>query len=216
MRVLVACECSGVVRDAFIDKGVHAVSCDILPSDSDYGEHYTGDVMDILYDGWDMLIGFPPCTYLTVSGVGRLIPGGKLNLARYFKGVDAAKFFMSLYKSGIPRICLENPVPNSMFNLPPYSQIIHPYYFGEPFSKRTCLWLENLPFLRPTCTLRYFSVCEKSEWFNTGVGFKRQKKRSRTFSGVGWAMASQWSNPDKLPELSFQTELFKYGVLDNV
>ena len=173
MKVLVACEYSGVVRDAFLDCGCHAVSCDILPSESDRGEHYKGDVRDILNDGWDMLVAFPPCTYLTVSGVGRLFPGGRLNLSRWFKGVQAAEFFLALYYSGIPRICLENPVPRGAFNLPPYSQIVQPYYFGEPFSKRTCLWLQNLPRLRPTCVLRNYTVCESSRWFNTGSGFDR-------------------------------------------
>lgn len=215
MRVLVACECSGVVRDAFIDKGVHAVSCDILPSDSDYGEHYTGDVMDILYDGWDMLIGFPPCTYLTAAGAVRMYPGGELNLSRYFKGLDAAKFFMSLYKSGIPRICLENPRPMRIFNLPPHTQEIQPYSFGHPFGKRTYLWLDNLPRLKSTDLVRFYEGCRTASWFNKG-GKVRQKNRSRTFPGVACAMASQWSNPDKLPKLSFQTELFKYGVLENV
>lgn len=206
MRVLVACEYSGVVRDAFLDVGCHAVSCDLLPSESDRGEHYKGDVLDILDNGWDMLIGFPPCTYLTAAGAVRMYPGGKLNFSRYLKGVEAADFFRSLLSCGIGRVCLENPRPMKIFNLPPCSQEIHPYYFGEPFSKRTYLWLQNLPRLRSTCKVRVYESCKTSSWFNKG-GKERQKKRARTFSGVAAAMADQWSNPDKLPPVTIQASL---------
>ena len=207
MKVLVACEYSGVVRDAFLDCGCQAVSCDLLPSESDRGEHYKGDVRDILNDGWDMLIAFPPCTYLTAAGAVRMYPGGKLNFSRYLKGLEAADFFrLMLSGSDISRVCVENPRPMRIFNLPPCSQVVQPFEFGEPYSKRTYLWLQNLPRLKPTCRVRGVESCRVADWFNKG-GKDRQKKRSKTFAGIAAAMASQWSDVSRLPPVTRQTFL---------
>lgn len=193
LSVLVACEFSGVVRDAFIRAGCKAVSCDLLPSESDLGEHYQGDVLDILNDGWDLLIAHPPCTYLSNAGARHLYSGHRLNLRRYNKGLQAKEFFMLLYNADIPFICLENPLPSKIYELPPFTQIVQPYYYGHPYSKKTLLWLKNLPCLQPTCWLTAYETTRKAAWFNSGSGAARARARARTFSGVAVAMAQQWS-----------------------
>lgn len=195
MRVLVACEYSGTVRDAFLRHGHYAISCDILPSESDYGAHYRGDVRDIIGDGWDLMIAHPPCTYLSVAGNRWLSVPGRQQLRD-----DALEFFKELYYASIPRICIENPVgyANTHFRKP--DQIIHPYYFGDPQMKRTCLWLKNLPLLVPTNMLpkpEPLYVTEGSghrRYFTDGLcsGKDRQKLRSKTFEGIAEAMAAQW------------------------
>lgn len=190
-RVLVACEFSGVVRDAFLGVGCKAVSCDLLPSESDIGEHYQGDVLDIIDHGWDLLIGHPPCTYLSNAGAKHLYRGHELNIERYRKGMEGREFFLKLYNSDIPHICLENPLPSKIFNLPNYTQIVQPYFFGHPYSKKTLLWLKDLPCLVPTCWLSSYESTCSSAWFNKG-GKDRQANRARTFPGIAAAMANQW------------------------
>ena len=142
MRVLVACEYSGIVREAFKARGWDAWSCDILPTEI-FGNHYQGDVFDIIDDGWNLMIAFPPCTYLTYSGMRNWYDDG-----RAMKRIKAAEFFMSLYDYSIPYIAVENPqgIMNKIFRQP--DQVVHPYYFGDPEMKRTCLWLKNLPALK--------------------------------------------------------------------
>ena len=191
MRVLIACEYSGRVRDAFIRAGHNAMSCDLLPTEAP-GPHYQGSVLDIINDGWDLMIAHPPCTYLSNAGARWLYAGGKLNQQRYETGLEAKEFFLALMNAEIPMIAIENPVPSKVFNLPRYTQAIQPYEFGHPFKKKTCLWLKNLPKLNPT------SIVETREstkipgnWFNKG-GKERQKERARTFSGIAEAMANQW------------------------
>lgn len=191
MRVLVACEYSGRVRDAFIARGHDAMSCDLLPTESP-GPHYQGDVFDIIGDRWDMMIAHPPCTYLSNAGARHLFPKGILNQDRYGKGLEAKAFFVALLGSNIPKIAIENPTPSTIYNLPPCSQAIQPWMFGHPFTKRTCLWLKNLTPLIPT------AIVEKREpttiagnWFNK-TGGERWKQRSRTFQGIADAMAAQW------------------------
>lgn len=193
MRVLVACEYSGVVRDAFIRGGHEAMSCDIIPTDAP-GPHYQGSVLDVLDQGWDLLIAHPPCTYISNAGAKHLYPKKTLNKDRYLKGMEAVEFFMKLYNANIPKIAVENPIPSKVFGLPQYSQTIQPYEYGHPFQKRTCLWLKNLPNLKPT------NIVEKPEstkiagnWFNAG-GKERQKNRAKTFQGIADAMADQWGN----------------------
>lgn len=139
MKVLVACEYSGTVRDAFLAKGHNAISCDILPTESD-GPHYQGDVLDILKDGWDLMIAHPPCTYLSVSGMHWTTRG----LRDPQLTEDALEFVKTLMFSNIPKVCIENPVSiiNSRIRKP--DQIIHPWMFGDNASKQTCLWLKNL------------------------------------------------------------------------
>jgi len=191
MRVLVACEFSGTVRDAFTKIGHDAWSCDLLPTESK-GNHYQGDVLDILDQGWDLMIAHPPCTFLCVPGAHYLNkqPG------RYEKMIAAREFFMILKNSNIAKICIENPLPNKKAMLPKYDQIIQPWQFGEEFSKRTCLWLKNLSPLKYTKVMenkgdRYIrkdGTTSNSKWYAKA----NQKERSKTFQGIADAMAEQW------------------------
>lgn len=186
VKVLVACEFSGVVRDVFRAKGHEAWSCDLLPSDSPY--HIQGDVIPVISTGWDMMIAFPPCTHLAVSG------------ARWFKDkeeeqVKAITFFLRLATAPIERICIENPVGvMSRYHRKP-DQIIQPWQFGHPESKKTCLWLKNLPKLVPTDVLPPRKVWENqtpSGQNKLGPSEDRWKLRSITYKGIAQAMADQW------------------------
>ena len=148
MKVLVACEFSGTVRDAFVARGHDAWSCDLLPTERP-GQHIQGDVLNILDDGWDLLIAHPPCTYLCRNR-GRLNKEqGKIRELE-----DGADFFLSFLNANIPRICVENPVMNALayelIDNYKWTQSIQPYQFGHDHSKKTCLWLKNLPKLIPT------------------------------------------------------------------
>lgn len=180
MRVLVACEFSGVVRDAFIHIGHDAVSCDLLPTESD-GPHYRGDVMDILGDGWDLMVAHPPCTHLASSG------------ARWFKGKGAEQaaaldFVRALMAAPIPRIAIENPIGVISTRVRKPDQIIQPWQFGHGETKATCLWLKNLPLLVPTQV-----VSGRDDRIHRLPQTKdRWKLRSLTYSGIAAAMAGQW------------------------
>lgn len=193
LKVLVACEYSGRVRDAFTKRGHFAMSCDLLPSDT-LGFHWQGSVLDVLDMGWDLMIAHPPCTYLSNAGARWLYAGKVLNTARFEQGLEAKDFFLTLLNADIPRIAIENPIPSSVFDLPKYSQTIQPYEFGHPFKKKTCLWLKNLPPLKAT---NIVDVRESTKvpgnWFNKG-GKDRQKERARTFEGIADAMAVQWGS----------------------
>lgn len=197
MRVLVACEYSGTVRDAFIRTGHEAMSCDLLPTDVP-GPHYEGDVRDVLDDGWDLMIAHPPCTYLAVSGIhwnGR-IPG------RAEKTEEGLAFVRLLLDAPIPRIALENPVSIISSRVRKPDQIIQPYQFGHDASKTTCLWLKGLPPLTPTRYVEPRIVDGKRRWSNQtdsgqnrlGPSAGRWKIRSETYQGIAEAMADQWSN----------------------
>lgn len=191
MKVLIACEYSGVVRDAFKKLGHQAMSCDIIPTDAE-GWHYQGSVMDVLQDGWDLMIAHPPCTYISNAGARHLYPKSVLNKDRYHKGMEAVEFFMALYNAPIKMIAIENPTPSRIFGLPPSSQSIQPYEYGHPFQKRTNLWLKNLPLLTPTNIVEHReSTKVVGNWFNAG-GKDRQKNRAKTFQGIADAMATQW------------------------
>ena len=191
MRVLVACEYSGRVRDAFIKRGHDAMSCDLLPTEQP-GPHYQGDVRDILSERWGLLIAHPPCTYLSNAGAKHLFRGHELNEARYQEGLKAKAFFMLFIESDCERVCIENPIPSKIYEMPPYAQIVQPYYFGEPVQKKTCLWLKGLPALKPSCIVEPLSNChDAGTWFMKG-GKDRQKNRARTFQGIADAMAEQW------------------------
>lgn len=202
MRVLVACEYSGAVRDEFIKLGHYAMSCDLLPTDVP-GPHYEGDVFDIINDGWDLMIAFPPCTHLALSG------------SQYFeqkrkdgRQQEALEFVKSLMLSPIDKIAIENPMGVIPTYIKPYDQVIQPYEFGDPFQKSTCLWLKNLPKLTPT---NIVSKGEFKEWIDKKTGKKKRqaiwqydalvskedtwKLRSKTFPGIAKAMADQWSKP---------------------
>lgn len=199
MRVLVACEFSGRVRDAFIAMGHNAISCDLLPTESP-GPHYQGDVFDIIDDNWDMMIAHPPCTYLSNAGACRLYPQkGKLNTERYQKGLKAKEFFIKLFSVNIPKICIENPVSSKVFDMPTCDQEIQPYEFGHPFSKKTRLWLKNLPKLKPTKMVEIESpFCPSGTGrkiknkYGTAMRGDDAKNRSITFQGIANAMAEQW------------------------
>jgi len=195
MRVLVACEYSGRVRDAFIGKGHDAISCDILPTDVS-GPHYEGDVRDVLNDGWDLMIAHPPCTYLSVSGMHwtkRGLRDPKLT-------EDALDFVKLLLNAPIKMIAIENPISIISSRIRKPDQIIQPYEYGHDASKKTCLWLKNLPFLRPTEMIEPQVINGKNIWGNQtasgqnklGPSKDRWKIRSETFLGIANAMAQQW------------------------
>jgi hypothetical protein len=177
MKILVACEFSGIVRDAFRKRGHDAWSCDILPTEADPAYHIQGDVLEILDDGWDMMIAHPPCTYLSNAGAVFLYPKGCLNHNRLAKGMEAKLLFMKLWNADISKIAIENPVPSTVYELPQYSQTIQPYQFGHQLQKKTCLWLKNLPLLVPTNIVENAQSTKiAGNWFNKG-GKDRQKKQ---------------------------------------
>lgn len=194
MRVLVACEYSGTVRDAFIRQGHDAMSCDLLPTDKP-GPHYQGDVFDIINDGWDLMIAHPPCTDLAVSGARYFAE--KIADGRQQKAID---FFMSLVNANIPKIAVENPVCIMSTKYRKPDQIVQPWMFGHDASKKTCLWLKNLEPLQPTNIADARIVDGKKRWSNqTDSGQNklapsedRWKIRSTTFQGIADAMAQQW------------------------
>ena len=194
MRVLVACEFSGTVRDAFTAKGHYAMSCDLLPTESE-GPHYQGDVMDVLNDGWDLMIAHPPCTYLSNAGARWLYPKGILNEERYQKGLEAKAFFMALYNAPIQKICVENPGPSKIYELPKPSQKVQPYQFGHPYSKGTYFWLRNLEPLSHTEILteyEYWCGSNTSNNPDKPCVAKNWKDRSKFWTGIAQAMADQW------------------------
>jgi hypothetical protein len=195
MKVLVACEYSGAVRDAFIAAGHDAISCDLLPTDVP-GPHYQGDVFDIINDGFDLMIAHPPCTHLCVSGLHWN------NRGRGWHGTeDALEFFRRLLNADIPRIAIENPIGIASTRIRPADQTIQPWQFGHPESKATQLWLKGLPLLKPTNILK---KPESGRWENqTASGQNklapsadRWKIRSATYQGIAQAMASQWGAVD--------------------
>jgi len=198
MRVLIACEYSGTVRDAFIKQGHDAMSCDLLPTDSP-GPHYQGSVFDIIDQGWDLMIAHPPCTYLSRAGARWTYKGGVLNDDRYRKGIMAKEFFDKMMNAKCPMIAVENPTPMKLFNLPTHSQVVQPYQFGHPISKRTLLWLKNLAALKPTNILLEYRPYlpsntggkKKGQKYSIGVS-KNWKESAKTFQGIADAMANQW------------------------
>jgi len=193
MRVLVACEESQAVCLAFRERGHEAYSADILPCSGGHPEwHIQGDVLEVLNKGWDMMIGHPPCNFLSNAGAVHLYPGGIFNQERFEKGLSAKAFFLALLNAPISRICIENPIPSTAYQIPPYNQVIQPFHFGHPFTKKTCLWLKNLPPLMSTIiTAKRESTKIPGNWFNAG-GKDRQKNRAKTFPGIARAMAEQW------------------------
>lgn len=193
-RILVACEESQAVTIEFRKLGHEAYSCDIEPCSGGHPEwHLQQDVISLLEQHWDLLIAFPPCTYLSNAGAVHLYPKGVLNQSRYEKGLDAKKFFMSLLNANIGMIAVENPLPSKIYELPKPSQVIQPYQFGHPTTKRTQLWLKNLPLLQPTNIVQPTTNTKVAgNWFNAG-GNDRQKNRSKTFPGIAKAMAEQWA-----------------------
>lgn len=199
MRVLVACEYSGTVRDAFLALGHDAMSCDLLPTDAP-GPHHQGDVRDVLHEGWDLMIAHPPCTHLAVSG------------AKWFdkkkaQQEEALDFVRLLLHAPIPRIALENPVSIISSRIRKPDQIIQPYEHGHEATKTTCLWLKGLPPLLPSNIVgkgaRHVTKSGKSlpEWYNLPPSADRWKLRSATFPGIAKAMAEQWGKGHMQPDL---------------
>lgn len=207
MRVLVACERNGKVRDAFIRAGHDAISCDLQETTSS-GPHYCGDIRDILSQHWDLIIAFPTCTYLTNSGVCHLVN----NPERWKNLYHGADFFKLFLNHPCKRIAIENPIPHGYaLNLigRRYSQIIHPWQYGHPEQKATCLWLKNLPPLRETNNVKAemmkLSHKERNRIHYTSPGPDRMNIRSETFQGIADAMADQWGG--ELAE--YQLEMFE-------
>ena len=217
MKVLIACEESQRVCTAFREKGHEAYSCDIQECSGGHPEwHIQFDCLPLLngncsfltQDGayhlikgkWDLIIAHPPCTYLSNAGARHLYKGGKLNIERYNKGLQGKDFFMRLYNADCERICVENPIPSKVYELPKYTQIIQPYEHGHPYTKRTCLWLKGLETLQPTNIVEPIgtfcpsgSYSRKHNDKHRGVFTKdRAKNRSKTFEGIAKAMAEQW------------------------
>lgn len=193
MRVLVACEESQRVCSEFRRLGHEAYSCDVQPCSGGHPEwHLQQDVISLLNQKWDLIIAHPPCTYLSNAGARHLYPKGVLNEERLKKGLEAKEFFMQIYNADCPKIAIENPTPSKIFGLPKYNQVIQPYQFGHPYTKRTCLWLKGLEPLTPTDIVEVESSTKVAgNWFNKG-GKERQKNRSKTFEGIAKAMAEQW------------------------
>lgn len=208
MKVLIACEFSGVVREAFKSKGHDAWSCDILPTEIE-GQHYQGDIFDILDQDWDLMIAHPPCTYLTVTANKWLKDqpvrksGALVGVERRKAKEEASNFFMKLANTNIPKIVIENPVGcmSSQWRKP--DQIIQPMDFGHPEPKKTCLWIKGLPLLKathkgiePEYTLTK-SGKKMATWYYFAENIKgsnRSKVRSKTFQGIADAMAAQWGH----------------------
>ena len=220
MKILVACEESQAVTIELRKLGHEAFSCDIIECSGGHPEwHIMQDVLPLLngrcifktmdgiehsIDGkWDMIIAHPPCTYLTNAGARWLWAGGKLNEERYKKGMEARKFFMRFIEADCPRIAVENPIPSAVYELPTYTQIIQPYEYGHPNTKKTCLWLKGLPPLQPTEIVkpekaRRFQQ-KNGKWryscweMDQRGGKERARERSKTFPGIAKAMAEQWA-----------------------
>ena len=217
MKVLVACEESQAVCKAFRERGHEAYSADIQDPSGGHSEwHILGDVIPLIngnchfqtmdgkdhqIDGsWDLLIAFPPCTYMTNAGAVRMRVNGEIVKERYEKAMKAKEFFMTFYNAKCPRIAIENPTPMKIVGLPPYTQAIQPYQFGHPYSKRTCLWLKGLSKLKPTRIIENHQPYVNGGCKDSHGNYRRfqerkerdPKIRSKTFPGIAEAMAEQW------------------------
>ena len=192
MKVLIACEYSGRVRDAFIAQGHDAISCDLLPTER-VGPHYQGNVFDIINDGFDLMVAHPPCTDLAVSGAAWFAK--KRADGSQQKSIE---FFMALANANIPKICIENPIGimSTLWRKP--SQIIQPWMFGHPESKATCLWLKGIPLLIPTKNVKpEMELLPRNKQMRMHYlppSPNRWKLRSETYQGIADAMAERWSN----------------------
>lgn len=202
MKILVACEESQAVCKAFRERGHEAYSCDIQECSGGHPEwHIQGDVLPLLGMKWDMIIAFPPCTYLTNASSVRLRVKGEIVKERMEKAIEAKKFFMQFLEADCPKICVENPTPGRIHQLPQYTQAVQPWMFGHPYTKRTCLWLKGLPPLEATDIITegitpYVNGGCKDAHGNyrrfQGRNERDPKTRSKTFPGIAAAMAEQW------------------------
>lgn len=203
LKVLVACEESQAVTIEFRNLGIEAYSCDVVPCSGGHPEwHLQQDVTPLLDEHWDLIIAHPPCTYLSAASAVRMYPkAGEIDSVRFEKAMQARDFFMLFYNSKCDRVAIENPRPLKVVNLPNKTQVIQPYEYGDPFSKRTYLWLKGLPNLVPTNI-----VSEYQPFINGGGGnlskpnyvgktfANNAKSRSKTFPGIAKAMAEQWGS----------------------
>ena len=193
MRILVACEYSGTVRDAFSKRGHFAMSCDLLPSDQLDGHHYTGDVFDVLGHDWDLMIAHPPCTDIAVSGAAWFKE--KIADGRQQAALD---FVSKLMSCGIPRIAVENPISVISSKIRKPDQIVQPWMFGHMEQKATCLWLTNLPKLLPTNNVKdemmKLPKNQRERLHYLPPSPTRWKERSKTYQGIADAMADQWGS----------------------
>lgn len=193
MRVLIACAYTGIERDEFAKLGHDAWSCDLVDSETS-GNHYVGDVLEILDEGWDLMVAHPPCEHL--SKVGAKYWPAKIADGSQWRAIE---FVVKLWQAPIPRICIENPIGALSTRWRPYDQIVEPFHFGDPYQKRTCLWLKGLPPLRHTEV-----VAPVDRWVGGGTrrkdgsraGIAEGEIRNRSFEGMARAMAEQWSNGD--------------------
>ena len=212
LKVLVACEESQAVTKEFRKLGHEAFSCDIQECSGGHPEwHILGDALKEAYSGkYVLMIAHPPCTYLSKAGARWLYKGGVLNKERYQKGLLGKEFLLNLLNAPIKHIAIENPVPMNIFNLPLFSQSIQPYMFGDPYSKKTLLWLKNLPKLYHNSSVNLFDTMvthtnsfvpylpsntggkKRGQKFSIGIS-KNAKQSSKTFLGIAKAMAEQWS-----------------------
>lgn len=215
MKVLIACEESQTACKAFRARGHEAYSCDIQEPSGGHPEwHILGDALVALRGGqvstmdgqthevgrWDLVIAHPPCTYLTNAGAVRMRVNGEIQPERFAKAMDAKEFFMAFYNADCDHIAIENPTPMKIVGLPPYSQAIQPYWFGHPYSKRTCLWLKGLPPLFPTEILSWHEPYVNGGCKDAHGNYRRfqgrkerdPKTRAKTFPGIAKAMAEQW------------------------
>lgn len=220
MKILVACEESQAVTIEFRKRGHEAYSCDIEPCSGGHPEwHLQVDALELLKMQWDIIIAFPPCTYLTAAGAVRLFnsKGGIKDVDRYEKGKIAADFFLRFLNADCGRIAVENPRMLKCFGLPKYSQVIEPYMFGDPWKKRTCLWLKGLPPLLPTEWVEPKGLWVGSTCANRDPKIYTKYKlhsnrdpriRAKTFPGIAKAMAEQWGNmePDQYPKKKGQED----------
>ncbi len=194
MKVLVACEFSGIVRDAFAAKGHDAWSCDLLPSERNGRQHIQGNVLKVIHDGWDLMIAHPPCTYLSRAGARWWKSGERQALAE-----EAYAFVLTLWGAPIPKIAIENPIGQLDKRWRVADQKIEPHQFGDPYSKATCLWLKGLPLLMDTLQCSKYEpwvACNRSARKRQGLPILGKvnggQKASRTFPGIAQAMADQW------------------------
>lgn len=221
MKIFVACEESQAVTIEMRKQGHEAYSCDLIECSGGHPEwHVKGDALALIngdctfqtMDGvthtvvgpWDLLIAHPPCTYLSNAGARWLYAGKKLNQERYAQGLEAKAFFLAFLNADCPRIAVENPIPSSVYALPSYTQIVQPYEYGHPWSKKTCLWLKGLEPLKPTDIVEdHRPFCSSGSYSGTHdpryKGASRKggsaKSRSKTFPGIAKAMAEQWAGP---------------------
>ena len=209
MNVLIACEESQEVCKAFRERGHRAFSCDIQECSGGHPEwHIQGDCLALINGNctfttadththtqagqWDLLIAHPPCTKTSNAGAKHLYKGHRLNIQRYYEGLCGKALFLAILAADCEKIAVENPIPSKVFQFPPYTQVIQPYQFGHPVSKKTLLWLKGLPMLQPTDIVEPVENChEAGTWFMKG-GKERQKNRAKTFPGIARAMAEQW------------------------